>query len=70
MGQTLPDTLNKPLTPRHNSDMICGSSSDAPDIPLWLRDYLMRRRQALLMEVAEIEKMLNLALPKARVNDL
>ena len=35
-------------------------------MPLWLHEYLMRRRQALLMEAAEIAKLLNLnAVPGA-----
>ena len=32
----------------------------AEGMPPWLFEYLMRRRQALLMEAAEIAKMLNL----------
>lgn len=36
------------------------TAEPAPQIPQWLHDYLMRRRQALLMEAAEIAKMLGL----------
>jgi hypothetical protein len=49
-------------------------SSVSGDVPKWVRDYpvpeqlhdyLFKRRQALLLEVAEIEKILNIAPRKA-----
>jgi hypothetical protein len=59
MHQPLQNSL---LTQNESSDTLNVRSNGAPtaDLTPWLREYFMKRRQALLMEVAEIEQMLNL----------
>lgn len=52
---------------RMDNETDVRSSEVASEIPPWLQEYLMRRRQALLMEVVEIEKMLNIPPSKGRV---
>lgn len=65
-----------PLTTERDSTILPSNarSVGAPDVPQWVREYpvphelheyLLKRRQALLMEVADIERILNL--PPRRV---
>ena len=39
---------------------IYNPAQPGSEIPEWLRDYLMKRRQVLLMELGQIEDMLGL----------
>ena len=49
------------LTTERASATMFDDRTDARDLPIWFREYLMERRRALLTELRQIEKALNIA---------